>query len=252
MLIWAALAAAAAAFLLVPGSGAGALRGGGVVGAEVVMRAGRAGSLSARLSDVMAGIGRRISGALPGSRRRRAAEHDRVLEALGALVSEVRAGQPIRRAWERAVASVSPGSTQVASRSLAASRWGGDVVAALRQDARDMREPLLEGLAACWSVSEGTGAGLASSVERLVEGARAAADVRVQLEAHLAAPRATARLLASLPLLGLLLGVSLGGDPLSWLLGTAVGRVCVIAGIALTLLGLWWTGRIADRAERLL
>lgn len=248
MLIWATLAAAAAAFLLVPGSGAGALRGGGVVGAEVVRRAGWAG----RLSVAAKGIERRISAALPGSRRRRAAEHDRVIEALGALVSEVRAGQPIRRAWERAVASVSPGSTPVAHRSLAASRWGGDVVAALRQDARDMREPLLEGLAACWSVSEGTGAGLASSVERLVEGARAAADVRVQLEAHLAAPRATARLLATLPLLGLLLGVSLGGDPLSWLLGSVMGRACVVGGVALTLLGLWWTGRIADRAERLL
>lgn len=252
MLIWAALAAAAAAFLLMPGAGMGTLRGGGVVGVEAGRRSGGARWIRTRLLAVAMDIGRRISVALPGSRRRRAAEHDRVIEALGALVSEVRAGQPIRRAWERALTSVSPGSTHVASRSLAASRWGGDVVAALRQDARDMQEPLLEGLAACWSVSEGTGAGLASSVERLVEGARAAADVRVQLEAHLAAPRATARLLATLPLLGLLLGVSLGGDPLSWLLGTAMGRACVVAGVALTLLGLWWTGRIADRAERLL
>lgn len=247
MLIWGAVAAALAACLIVPGSGADVLRSAGAPRTHP-----RSSTWQAWCAGVASRAARRAGSLLPGARRRRAAGHDRVIEALGALASEVRAGQPIRRAWERALGSVSSEGSCVSPRSLAATRWGGDVVAALREDSRDTCEPLLQGLAACWSVSEGTGAGLANAVERLVEGARSAADVRVQLEAHLAAPRATARLLATLPLLGLLLGLSLGGDPLSWLLGSPAGRACLAAGLALTGLGLWWTGRIAARAERLM
>lgn len=246
--MWAVLAAAAAAFLAVPATAVTALRSTGIAGSAASSR------WTSLATSILGGVLRRARGLLPGARRRRAAEHERVIEALGALVSEVRAGQAIRRAWERALDSVTPGGARspVAGRSLSACRWGGDVVAALREDAREMQEPLLRGLAACWAVSEGAGAGLAHAVERLVEGARSSADARVQLEAHLAAPRATARLLATLPLLGLLLGVSLGGDPLAWLLGSAMGRACLAGGLALTALGLWWTGRIAARAERLM
>jgi tight adherence protein B len=72
----------------------------------------------------------------------------------------------------------------------------------------------------------------------------------VQLEAQLAGPRATARMLATLPLIGLAMGMLMGADPLQWLLGTAPGLLCLLGGALLTVAGMAWTGRIATAVER--
>lgn len=182
----------------------------------------------------------RLSSAATRARRRRDA-----IEALQAFSGELRAGQPMRRAIPAALSAH-------ASHACAAATWGGDVAEALRRDADAQDIPLWRSVAACWQVSEASGAGLAAALDRLVVTARAAEEVRVQLESHLAAPRATARMLSLLPAMGILLGMTLGGDPLGWLLGSLIGRLCLVAGIALTLLGLWWVQRIAKRVERLL
>jgi tight adherence protein B len=133
---------------------------------------------------------------------------------------------------------------------MAAARLGHDVVLALQQDADTHR--LLRQLAACWQVAAQSGSGLSAAVSALADSARAAEDVRVQLEAELAGPRATARTLSMLPLVGLGFGVMMGADPLGWLLSTGPGMGCLAAGIALTVLGAWWTGRIAARVESML
>ena len=138
----------------------------------------------------------------------------------------------------------------VAPKAAAAAAWGGDVAEGLRQDAQIQGVPLWRSVAACWEVSESSGAGLASALDRLAASERAAEEVRVQLAAQLAAPRATSRMLAALPVIGIVLGLALGGDPLGWLLGTGIGRMCLAAGIALTGLGLWWLQRIALGVER--
>lgn len=184
---------------------------------------------------------------LVAMRGRVARRRQQACEAVAAMAAELRAGQPVHRALERACAG-----TAVAGRARAALRWGGDVPAALRDDARSPGCEVLRSVAACWTVAAGRGAGLAQSLERLVDAERAAEEVRAQLSAHLAAPRATARMLAGLPLLGLLLGIALGGDPLAWMLGTPMGLACLVGGGLLTALGLLWTSRIAARVERLL
>jgi tight adherence protein B len=135
---------------------------------------------------------------------------------------------------------------------VAAVRLGGDIAEALRQDARTSTQPMLAGAGACWSVAAAQGAGLADALDRLVQQDRRAEEVRRQLEAHLAAPRATARMLALLPALGLGLGLAVGGDPLGWLLGTPLGWACLAVGLMLVGLGLAWAGRISARTERLL
>lgn len=179
---------------------------------------------------------------LPGAvaRRRR-----RAIEACAALSAELRSGRPMRTGLLAALEGVAP-------HAMAAARWGGDVPEALRRDAADGGVPLWRSVAACWEVAESSGAGLAASLDRLTAGARAAEEIRVQLAAHLAAPRATARMLALLPAIGLLLGVSLGADPVGWLLGTGIGRMCLAGGLILTGLGLWWVRRIAASVERAL
>jgi len=181
----------------------------------------------------------------PASRRRRAAERMRVIQALGALSAELEVGQSPRAALARV-----GGEPSVWPAADGAVRLGGDVADALAVDAG--RDPLLAHLAACWRVGAESGTGLAAAVARLTATARAAEDVRVDLEGQLAGPRATARLLALLPGVGIAFGMMLGSDPLAWLLTSTPGRACLLAGLGLTAVGTWWTGRIASRVERLL
>jgi tight adherence protein B len=57
-------------------------------------------------------------------------------------------------------------------------------------------------------------------------------------------------LLALLPVAGLGLGGLLGAGPVTVLLTTPVGVACLVLGVLLDLLGLWWTARIARSVER--
>lgn len=181
------------------------------------------------------------------TRRRRVAARARVREAITEVVADVRAGQPPERALERALSE-----RDVAPRTLSALRIGGDVIESLRADARRSTQPVLASVAACWSVAATRGAGLGDALDRLVVQERRAEEVRRQLAAHLAAPRATARMLALLPAFGLGLGLVIGGDPIGWLLGTRLGWMCLGLGLLLIVLGLMWSSRIASRTERLL
>ena len=169
----------------------------------------------------------------------------RVVQALAALAAELEAGHPPGEALRRA-----GGDPCVWPVARAALHLDGDVPSALEADAR--HHPVLGHLAACWRVAADSGAGLAASVARLAAASRSAEDVRVDLEAQLAGPRATARLLALLPIVGIGFGMLMGTDPVAWLVGATAGRACLVGGIGLTLAGTWWTGRIAARVERLL
>ena len=181
----------------------------------------------------------------PASRRRRALERLRVIQAVGALAAELEAGQSPRGALARV-----GGEPSVWPTAAGAVRLGGDVADALVADGA--RDPVLAHLAACWRVGAESGTGLAAAVARLAATARAAEDVRVDLEGQLAGPRATARLLGALPAVGIAFGMMMGSDPLAWLLTSVPGRACLLAGLVLTAAGTWWTGRIASRVERLL
>lgn len=175
--------------------------------------------------------------------RERSAARQLAIEALGCLSAELSAGTPPQRALVIAGEHAWPVA-------CGAVRFDGDVAEALRQDARRM--PLIAPLAACWAVSAQQGSGLAISVTRMAEQSRIAEDIRVQLEAQLAGPRATARILMLLPLFGIAMGMMMGVNPVAWLLGTPLGLACLVGGLALTALGYWWTSLIVQRVEKLL
>lgn len=105
-------------------------------------------------------------------------------------------------------------------------------------------------LAVCWQVTASSGTGLAAVVERLADGLAHQDALHRELDVHLAGPRATAVLLAGLPAAGLLMASALGGSPLLFLFTTPLGLGCLLCGLALHAVGLWWTRRLVQRVLR--
>ncbi len=167
------------------------------------------------------------------------------LEWVEALAAETRAGRDPLSAVVAAAAQLDrPPPAIVAAAGAAAS--GGDVAAALRSDAAG---ELILSAAACWEVAAGSGAGLAASLTALADAAREDERVRRELRTGLAEPRATALVLAALPVIGLLLGAALGADPVAWLLGTPAGLAVLAVGVLLEIAGGLWSWRIVRSLE---
>lgn len=164
----------------------------------------------------------------------------RVLETCRLVGAELAAGRP-------------PGDVLA----LAAEEWplldpvaeafvlGADVPLALRRvaevdGARDLRV-----LAAAWEVAHRSGQGLAMAVAGVAEELQAEHATRRVVESELASARATARLVAALPLVALTMGSGVGGNPWRFLLASPVGLACLAGGLTLVLAGVWWIESIA-------
>lgn len=186
------------------------------------------------------------------------AQLEAMARVCAAAAAELRAGRRREEALEIAVAWT---FGQLPEPLVSASRAGvvgGDVAATLRNSSPAASrwgrpsQPLvadgLAALAACWEATGDTGAGLAVALERLGGALQASAEHQREVAAQLAGTRATSRVLAALPALGLGLGVSLGADPFAFLLGSPVGIACLIAGLLLQLTGMVWARRLTRQA----
>jgi tight adherence protein B len=183
-------------------------------------------------------------------RTRRALEQTRraaVPELCGALAAELTAGRTPAAALREASAAL-PALADLLLPAVTAAELGGDVAVELQEMAGRPGADGLRHLAACWRVSERSGAGLAAALGRLGEGLRGEEAVRREVTAQLAAPRASARLLAALPAFGLVLGAGLGARPWEVLLGTPWGMGCLMAGLVLDGCGLLWVEQLSKRA----
>ncbi len=176
------------------------------------------------------------------TRRRRQA-----IDVVADLGRELDAGQPPSVALPRAVASTRSG---VCPRTVALCGLGGDVADGLRRDAQAGGLPVLAALAALWRISEGAGAGMAQAAQVIADSYRADEQLRRDLATQLAGPRASARILALLPLAGLLMGGLLGAEPIAWLTGTTWGWLCLAIGAAGEVLGWLWVRRLFVAIER--
>jgi Flp pilus assembly protein TadB len=110
-------------------------------------------------------------------------------------------------------------------------------------------DPLRSRAGAAVVLAERTGAPLADVLERIEADARGADRARATAAAQTAGARATAWLLAGLPLGGIGVGYAIGADPLAVLLHTPIGAACAAGAVGLQLVGLAWTGRIIRAAS---
>jgi tight adherence protein B len=101
-------------------------------------------------------------------------------------------------------------------------------------------------------VADATGSGLADALERVGDAMRHEHDVATEVHGQLTAVRATATVLATLPLVAVAMGHVLGARPLAVLLGSPVGAACLGAGLLLALTGWWWITRQVDAVRRTL
>lgn len=145
--------------------------------------------------------------------RRRAAAA--LLESVGALSADLRAGRPAAEALHAAGAG--PAAQYPA-------------------------------VAAVWTVSDRSGASAAAVLDRVEEDLRIRLGQRREVDAQLAGARSTAALLAVLPVLGISLGAAMGADPLTVLLGETRGHLALLTGVALDAAGVLWTARIVAAA----
>jgi tight adherence protein B len=168
-------------------------------------------------------------------------------EALAALAAELRSGRSLTEATTAAVAAC---ADEESGQALAGAvvgpqpgpesggRTGTEVGQALQR------------LSAAAALSRRTGCSLAAVLGAVEDDVRARSRQRQDLRSLTAGPRASAALLAGLPLLALGMGSGIGADPWHVLTATATGQVLLVLGVALEGAGLAWSTRLVRRAVR--
>jgi len=204
---------------------------------------GRRSAVLAAAGVSVAVVARRVI-ELSRTRRSRRVRQRRVISLCDALSAELRAGLSATTAIRRCCGA-EPELAPVVSAAL----LGGDIAAALRGCGELPGAEGLRAVAAAWDVAGSSGAALAGVLDRMARGLRDDDDARAEVQAALGPPRATAKMLALLPLFGLALGASIGAHPLDFLVGTSWGLACLSGGVVLALLGVWWVERLAAAAE---
>ncbi|MDG4833863.1 hypothetical protein O7627_31810 [Solwaraspora sp. WMMD1047] len=181
---------------------------------------------------VRAGLRRRAAERLAAGRRQR-------LDGLCALAADLRAGQPVPAVL------AGPSTRSVAA---AADAAGSAVYRSL--DARPGSDRIDDLTRAAVRLAERTGAPLADLLERIEADGRTTDRGLAAAAAQAAGARATAWLLAGLPLGGIALGYGIGVDPMRVLLHTPVGAACAVSAVVLQVAGLAWADRLAAAPAR--
>ncbi len=158
----------------------------------------------------------------------------------------------VRRRQRQAAAQAAAAAADAVSSLAAELRAGVPAVAALRSAREQVRSAVgpranevAARLAAVVEVAESSGAPLADLLERFDAHVRAVDRAQALADAQAAGARASAALLAVLPLAGAGLGFLVGVDAVHVLLHTRLGAACLGAAVVLQLTGLAWSGRLS-------
>lgn len=209
------------------------------------------------ITYLVAGVGGLIAGAVitaviyrilkQGKRNRELrAATEALSNGLGGVIDELRAGAHPAAAAEGAAQDTPAPANHMLKAAAATARSGGDVGRTLR----DLQQPLLKNavdqLAKAWAVSARHGVALADVLDATRRDLDQRAAFARQVHARMAGPRASAAVLAGLPVFGVLLGELSGARPLHTLISTTAGQFLLVLGALFLAAGLWWTTRITE------
>ncbi|WP_130866286.1 type II secretion system F family protein [Acidipropionibacterium timonense] len=215
---------------------------GGVV--TGLLLGGPSGALWALMGVVVAATVWKVAGDHL-ARRRSVAAGRAVAQACRALSGRLQVGE----IPATALAEVSSDSAVLMSAEQAR-RVGADVPDALLETSRQPGHEAMAALAHAWRLSDMTGAPMASSARAVAEGTARRARLAATLEAELAGPRASGRLMGLLPFAGMGLAQSIGAGPAHFLTGSWPGRLCLLAAVVMACVGVLWSEHLADRVQR--
>ncbi|GAA1907839.1 type II secretion system F family protein [Williamsia serinedens] len=186
--------------------------------------------------------------------RARDAELDAVLDAVTVIVAEMSVGAHPARACRQAAddlarrpsaEGVAP-TLEVVTAMAGRAELGGDVAAGL-QSVGGERSHAWARIGVAWRTAEDHGLPMADLVQSVRDDLVARRRFAERTRAALAGARATAAVLAGLPVLGVLLGEAMGARPVAVLLGGGLGGILLVVGVTLVVAGLAWTQRITDK-----
>ncbi|MFC7612518.1 type II secretion system F family protein [Actinokineospora soli] len=157
---------------------------------------------------------------------------DALAECLRSLVAELRAGTNPVVAVESAAEDAPPGAAEVLRSAAAAARLGGTP---------DIDDGPGGQIVQAWHLAHHHGLPLAGVLDSVRLDLEQRARFARQVDARMAGPRASAAVLACLPVVAVLLGQVSGADPVAVLADTSLGQVLLLVGAALAGAGLRWT-----------
>lgn len=168
--------------------------------------------------------------------------------ALDVLVGELRVGAHPAHAFSIAAAETQ-GAVRGSFRAVAArARLGADVPAGLRGVATSSVLPAhWDRLAVCWELAAEHGLALSTLMRTAQRDIAERQRFTARVIAGMAGARATAAILAALPLLSVVLGQLIGARPIGFLLAGHAGGWLLMVGVTLACGGLLWSDRITDR-----
>lgn len=217
-----------------------------------------AGSRQSAERAWMRRLRRRLGRGESGRHRGRACGVPQARE-LSLLVAEVatrlRAGAPTRRAWSDSLARIGAGAIAPESASYPPilDEWAREPprwelpLRARAPDAAARRTAASVALACRFS--HGLGAPMADILDAIgdsIDDAQAVAEAR---RVASAGPLMSARVLAALPLVGIVSALALGASPWQFYTGVTVGRICALLGAAAWVVGIALCRRILARAR---
>ncbi|MFB8387186.1 type II secretion system F family protein [Microbacterium sp. NPDC055910] len=103
-------------------------------------------------------------------------------------------------------------------------------------------------VAAAWTIATTVGAPLAETLRGLAVALRDAQEAADDVRVALAEPTGTAKLMAWLPLVAVVLGVALGFDTVATLATNPFGIGCLVAGVVLMVIAHRWSGALVRAA----
>ncbi|MDE1536694.1 MULTISPECIES: type II secretion system F family protein [Actinotignum] len=95
-----------------------------------------------------------------------------------------------------------------------------------------------------------TGASAARILESCAAALSESSDALGERRIALAGPRSAVKMLAAMPLFGMLLGSFFGGNPVTFLFGTLIGRCCLALALICEVAGILWMRRLVRKAEQ--